>query len=285
MPGWTEKYQVIFSESKFAIVKLLPDADKAFLFGFYSSVNLSGSRLQSIYFGQSGLEHLKGKYIPEGTELLSCQGLSSDAIAEYCLLAVTSLKRGLPGMLMNHRRNKWTQVGLLNRFIPTEEIKIGIFGLGVNGRKIAAKLSACGFQVYGCDLIPPEDLSPVQKWFESSALREMATEVDYLILSVPLTEGTKGIVNLNVFASMKQSAFLINVARGEVVLQKDLIRALKQKMIAGAMLDTLASEPLSRWSGLWQVPNLFITPHIAGNVNMLVEEVQKDFIKRVLQDE
>ena len=92
----------------------------------------------------------------------------------------------------------------------------------------------------------------------------MASECDFLVLTVPLTPETRGLVNAKVFESMKDTAYLIDVSRGGVVDQGALVEALREETIAGAALDVYPVEPLPESSPLWELPNVILSPHVAG---------------------
>ena len=92
----------------------------------------------------------------------------------------------------------------------------------------------------------------------------MASECDYLVLTLPLTDRTRGLVNASTFAAMKSTAVLINVARGGIVDEGALIDALRRGHIAGAALDVFEEEPLPPESPLWELPNVILSPHISG---------------------
>ena len=98
---------------------------------------------------------------------------------------------------------------------------------------------------------------------------------------MPLNDETHNLIDKKAFICMKNSAILINISRGNIINEGDLIYALKNNLIHFAALDVLKTEPLSRWSRLWKLKNLLITPHIAGNINLISGKIQKDFLKKL----
>lgn len=98
----------------------------------------------------------------------------------------------------------------------------------------------------------------------AAALPALLARADVLVLACPLTAETEGLIDARALRRMKPSAVLVNVARGEVVVEEDLVRALREGWIAGAGLDVFAEEPLPPDSPLWEAPNTAITPHVAG---------------------
>ena len=93
---------------------------------------------------------------------------------------------------------------------------------------------------------------------------EMLPQCDFVVVSLPLTEETKGLLTLEQFRAMKPSSYFINIARGEVLVEADLITALQEGCIRGAGLDVFAQEPLQTDSPLWDMPNVILTPHMAA---------------------
>jgi phosphoglycerate dehydrogenase-like enzyme len=128
----------------------------------------------------------------------------------------------------------------------------------------------------------PERLYPPQ------ALRSMAAECDFLVVTAPLTDETRGIVDRRVFQNMKPTAFLVDLSRGGVVDHGALVEALTEKRIAGAALDVYPVEPLPESSPLWEMPNVVISPHVAGASADYMERATALFaenLRRYVNDE
>ena len=115
------------------------------------------------------------------------------------------------------------------------------------------------------------------KIYSREEMAQAAAELDYFVLLVPFEKATQNIVNEKVLFAMKPSSFLINLARGGVLDEDALLRALEQKKIAGAALDALATEPLPKDNPLWSLPNVYITPHIGGFCDTYVLDAAKQF--------
>jgi phosphoglycerate dehydrogenase-like enzyme len=123
--------------------------------------------------------------------------------------------------------------------------------------------------VYFHRLYPPE------------ALISMVRACDFVVLTVPLTESTRGMVDADVFGAMKPTAYLINVSRGGVVEERALLQALQSGQIAGAAMDVFEVEPLPADNPLWKLPNLIISPHVAGNSADYSEKAAQLFIENL----
>jgi phosphoglycerate dehydrogenase-like enzyme len=214
-------------------------------------------------------------------------------VGEYILMMLLAFSHRLPDLIEYQRRGVWPK-DRWERFSPLElrSSTVGIVGYGSIGRQVARLLYPLGAKVLAIKLDGrhPEDTGYtidglgdvsgdyIHRLYPSEALRSMARECDFLIISVPLTSRTQGLINAEVFDSMKPSAFLIDISRGGVVNHTDLLTALKERRIAGAALDVFPEEPLSAESPLWKMPNVFVTPHISGNTPFYDERAVDLFI-------
>lgn len=145
--------------------------------------------------------------------------------------------------------------------------KVGILGLGELGQQTAKMLVSCGFDVTGWSQ-SIKQLPGVKSVTGLAEFDNLVSTSDYLVCLLPLTPQTKGVLNRSVFTKMKNTAVLINVARGGHVVEDDLISALYDKEIAHAYLDVFDIEPLPEQHPYWRTPNLTITPHISAVTNL-----------------
>ena len=147
-----------------------------------------------------------------------------------------------------------------------------VVGLGTLGRGVASRLDALGMEVVGVRRTPAPVVG-VDEVFTPDALGEAVADARFVVLTVPLTESTTKLVDADVFAAMREDAYLVNVARGEVVDHGALVTALEEGAVAGAALDALAPEPLPEDSPLWGLSEVVITPHCAALTNDYHEAV------------
>jgi len=147
-----------------------------------------------------------------------------------------------------------------------------VVGLGTLGRGVAVRLDALGIDVVGVRRTPAPGPG-VAEVVTPDALDEAVADARFVVLTVPLTEGTRGLVDAAVLANMREDAYLVNVARGEVVDQDALVAALDGGDVAGAALDALDPEPLPEASPLWGFDEVLITPHCAALTNDYHEAV------------
>jgi phosphoglycerate dehydrogenase-like enzyme len=141
-----------------------------------------------------------------------------------------------------------------------------VAGTGPIGRAIGRKLAAVGMTVTGLGRTPRAEDPDLGEVLPMSSLPEVLPGMDWVVLAAPLTDETRGMVDAKVLAAMKPTARLVNVGRGPLVVQDDLVAALGAGRLAGAALDVFADEPLAPSSSLWRLPNVIVSPHMSGDV-------------------
>lgn len=186
-----------------------------------------------------------------------CSTIAEDVLAKMLILA-----RNYHRHFIDQQNTRWPEEHqLVNNNIDLEGKTLAIFGAGCIGKSIA-RLA----QVFGLHVIGYDPYVAVQEGFDEmlSDLSAAFQQADFLVTSLPVTEKTRGMINEDTLALMKPGAFLINVARGEIVDEEALCNALRAGTIRGAAIDVAKQEPLPPSSPLWQAPNLLITPHTAA---------------------
>lgn len=280
---YQDDFDFYFTKDKYKFLKLIKSADYVFSFGISANVDIDDLVCSKLYFGIVGLEFLRNHKLPERIKIYSAQGITSKAIAEYCLSMVLALTINLQHLIHNKYKKKWSQSLLLSeRFKALECKKIGIMGIGYNGNAIAKIFKTYGCEVYGYD-INRSNNSFIDRWFDIGSKNTFLKESDVIINALPEMKETIGMIDSNSFKLMKKSAIFVNIGRGSTIIERALEVALRNKVISGAAIDTFIKEPLSRRSKLWSINNIIITPHIAGNVNRFIEQIQDDFINKILQ--
>lgn len=184
------------------------------------------------------------------------------------ILLMLALNRNFPENVRNQDKRAW--VRWKSKLLYQKNV--AIVGVGVIGEQLARKCKAFGMTVYGIDIVK-RDLDCVDFFYGPEDLLNVAGEVDYLVLVAPSTPETQKIAGKQLLAKMKPTAFLLNVARGELVDDAALMEALDRGQIAGAALDALSTEPLPADHPLWHAKNLIITPHVAGEADMYRKQI------------
>ncbi len=154
---------------------------------------------------------------------------------------------------------------------PTRDLTrstVGIVGLGGVGRRLARLLSAFETRILAVDMFPVDKPDWVESLWPAQRLDEMLPLVDFLVLSVPLNRTTRGMIDAAALEKMKPGAVLVNVARGPLVVESDLVAALESGHLAGAVMDVTEQEPLPASSKLWDLPQVIITPHVGGQARV-----------------
>ena len=193
-------------------------------------------------------------------------GIHGPPVSEAAVGAMLALARDLPRAVRAQDERQW-------RRFPAQLLHnktVGIFGIGVIAEALAPKCKAFGMRVVGLTSAPRE-VAGFDAVRASDQLAEAAGEFDFLVLLTPLTEKTRNSVGAKVFAAMKPTGFLINLARGGVVDETALIEALQSKKIAGAALDVFTQEPLPADHPFWSMHNVIITTHQGGFCDVYVD--------------
>lgn len=242
------------------------------------------TRLQWIQVTTVGVNYLLGRpSLRREIIVTSCRGIHGPQMSEMAILLMLALNRDFPRSVRNQDRGQWERWPgkLLYRK------HVAILGIGTIGEAIAEKCKCFGMTVTGIDIMERR-LACVDTFHPPARLPEVAAEVDYLILVAPSTPETRGILGENILSRMKPSAYLINIARGELVDDAALIRALEAGRIAGAALDALSVEPLPTDHPLWKTKNVIITPHVGGMSDIYVEQtlpIISENIRRFIRGE
>lgn len=139
-----------------------------------------------------------------------------------------------------------------------------VVGLGKIGLEVARLAKSFGMHVIGINRTGESDSSDVQETHDVSALSDLVAVADALVISLPLTDETRGLIDADAIAAMKPTAIIVNVGRGGVIDEDALLEALCQRRLAGAALDVYATEPLPAQSALWELPNVLLSPHTAA---------------------
>ncbi len=229
--------------------------------------------LRWLQLSSAGIDRLSGSPLLRSKLLITtASGVHAAPVSEYVIGMMIALAKRLPDAMRAKAEASWSPY-------PADELAgrtVGIVGAGHIGSRIGLVAKALGMRVIGIrvpvawrgsggpsidELLPP------------SELHRLMAESDYVVLCLPLTEETRGLIGAPELAVMKPTAFLVNSARGPVIDEEALIEALREKRIAGAALDVFAEEPLAPESELWRLENVIVTPHISGGSPRVMERV------------
>lgn len=219
------------------------------------------NRLAFIQSSAAGLDHCLAPSVVESNIVVcSASGLFADQVAEQTLALLLGLLRGIPTFLRQQQRHEFVRR-------PTDDLhgkRVGIVGLGGNGRRLAEILSSFRVSIRATDYFPERKPECVEALWPHTELDRLAEWSQILILALPLNEETRGVIDSSVFTRMKPEGYLINVARGQCVDESDLIEALNSGHLRGAGLDVTSTEPLPADSPLYDMAHVLITPHVGA---------------------
>ena len=179
---------------------------------------------------------------------------------QYAIAAMLYFSLGLPHFAEHQRRRHWDSAG---KVTSVESRILAILGLGKTGQAAARLAKALGLRVLGIRAHPAPTPN-VDRVFAMGELPDVLPEADFLLVSVPLTSATRGLMDEAAFQRLKTGAVLIDVSRGGVVGQAALIAALQSGKLAGAALDVFETEPLPAGNPLWSMANVILTPHCSS---------------------
>lgn len=226
-------------------------------------------RLHWIQSSAAGLDHcLVPEVVASDIVVTGASGLFADQVAEQTLALLLGLLRGLPTFFRAQQNKEFIRR-------PTGDLHgktVGIVGFGGNGRRVAEVLSAFKTHILATDLFPQDKPAFVDQLWPADRLDDLLGASDVVVLCVPLTEQTRGLLAAPQLATMKPGALLINVARGELVVEADLVAALQGGHLAGAGLDVTEVEPLPPGSPLWNREDVIITPHVGAQSARRVDD-------------
>ncbi len=224
-------------------------------------------RLRLIQALGAGVDYLLPAVgLPERVVIANQRGMSAAPMAEFALALVLALVKELPFFVAAQREHAW------RRRLPERVAgqTLGVLGLGAIGLALAERASALGMRVIGTQRSPKPHRAVARVEPQSGTQRVLA-ESDVVVILLPLTPETRGSLGARELACLRPSARLVNLARGGIVDEEALADALRSGRLAGAAFDVFASEPLPPDSPLWEVPNLWITPHTAGGFPDLLD--------------
>jgi D-2-hydroxyacid dehydrogenase (NADP+) len=210
-----------------------------------------------------------------GIRVASAQGANERAVAEHAMALMLALARKLPMARDNQTQRTWR--GLISE-IPEREDELGgktlvIVGMGRIGSRLAKLARAFDMRVVGVKRDPSRGGEMADRVVSQDDLIKVLPEADFVALTCPLNATTENIIDAPALRAMKRSACLVNVARGKVVHEPSLLEALQAGTLAAAALDCAWEEPLPQSSPLWTAPNVFITPHTAGETQKYEDNV------------
>lgn len=253
----------------------LPYADALLVWDFHSDAVRrnwpgEGPRPRWVHTASAGVDHLLcPELVASDTVVTNARGIFDQPIAEYVAGLVLAFAKDLPGTLELQRQRRWHHRET-RRLAGTRAV---VVGSGPIGRAIASTLSALGVRAALVGRTARGDVHG------SGELHRLLPGADWVICAAPLTESTRGMFDARAFAAMRPSAHFVNIGRGALVVEHDLVDALGRHGLAGAALDVFTEEPLHPDSPLWDVPGLLVSPHMSGDTIGWRDDLGEQFLE------
>ncbi|MBI2907145.1 MAG: D-2-hydroxyacid dehydrogenase [Chloroflexi bacterium] len=234
-------------------------------------------RLKWLHLSGTGIDRYLGSEVFGGRIVVTnSRGAVAVPIAEHVMALTFSLAKDMPRLIQNKGDKRW------ERFINIELSgkTMGVVGMGAIGSNLTRMAKGIGMRVIATRrhaMKREHDVGYVDEVFPFTELLGMLKESDFVALALPLTEESRKLIGEKELRAMKPSAYIINVSRGPIIDQSVLVRALKEGWIAGAGLDVFEREPLPAESELWGMPNVILSPHMAGSTDMRDRHVTQVF--------
>ncbi|HMA34120.1 MAG TPA: D-2-hydroxyacid dehydrogenase [Chloroflexia bacterium] len=269
------------------LAPLLARAHVLFTFRFPVEWLQQAPHLGWIQLTSAGVDHMIGAGLfeprPE-VQVTTASGIHAIPIAEHVIGYILAFVRGLVRAIPAQHESRW------DRYAPDEAYgkTLGIVGYGPIAQRTAVLAQALGMRVLVQRPTPTPPAPPVARFYTPSELPELLAASDFVLLAAPLTPATRHLIDAPALAAMRPGAVLINIARGGLVDEPALITALQAGQIGGAALDVFEQEPLPATSPLWTMPQVLITPHLAGanpHYNRRATELFCDNLRRYLAGE
>lgn len=263
--------------SRQALAERLPEADVLVVSGFWQNSLLENAPklrfIQSIGAGTDQFD--KAALAERGIRLANASGVNRNAVSEHAIACILALARHIHTGRDNQRRHMWR--GMISDLAQREDELGGktllIVGLGAIGSRLAKLAKAFDMRVIATKRNTASGAGAADEIHTPDRLPELLPQADFVTLTCPLTPETTNLIDAAAFARMKPDAYLVNMARGRCVDEPALLAALQNGTIAGAAIDHFWDEPLPADSPFWDLENVLITPHTAGETRMYEENV------------
>jgi phosphoglycerate dehydrogenase-like enzyme len=219
----------------------------------------------------------------ERVTITTSAGVHATPLAEFALLGLLAFAKGLPRLIRDKADRRWESYVM-------DELRdrtLLVLGVGSIGREVARLASAFGMRTIGIKRTPGE-VPHVDEVHPAARLRELLPHADAVVVTLPSTAATRGLLDREAIALLPPHAVLVNVGRGSVVDEEALVEALREGRLAGAALDVFAHEPLPAESPLWELPNVLLAPHTAARSVHELERIVElfcDNLRRYLRGE
>ena len=270
-PRWVQYLTAAFPEAEFFQSRDKAEqarfaADTDVIYGFRDQELVAQSpRLKWLHSYAAGVDELDAAHFERHGILCSnSRGVAAPNIAEHVFALMLSFARSLQRLSRAQSAQMWVKVTEIEVF-ELHGKRLGIVGLGMIGQEIANRAAVFGMRVSGMRNAGPAVAGVTM--FAPDQLLDLAAQSDHLVVCLPGTAATAGMIGQKVLSAMPRGSYFYNIGRGNIVVQSELIAALVSGHLAGAGLDVMEFEPLPAGDALWHAPNILLTSHTAGNTD------------------
>ena len=244
---------------------------------------LAAKNLKWIQSPSSGVDYFVS--IPELVEsdvlLTSASGTHAACVAESAIAMILAFTRGIRDSIFGQQQRQWAIREIRPKLVELTRSTMGIIGFGNIGREIAKRAGAFDMRIIAVDLYPGAKPDYVSEVWGFDRLDDLLREFDYVVVAVPRTPQTRGMIGAQQLALMKPTAMLVGMSRGGIIDETALGQALREERLATAALDVFETEPLPEESELWEIENLLITPHVSGGTQFEGQHVLDIFRENI----
>ena len=257
--------EFVYCPERDELIDAIADAD-IYLGWITRDVYLAAKKLRWIQSPSSGINYYLA--IPELVEsdvlLTSARGTHGPCLAESTFAMIFAFTRGIREAVLQQQNGVWAAGSIRSKQMELTCSTLGILGFGATGRALAKRAHAFDMRILAVDMFPANKPDHVEELWGLDRLDDLMRVSDYLVVMVPYTPETEGMIGAEQLALMKPTAMVVVISRGGIVDEAALAQALREKRLAAAALDVFRPEPLPEESELWDTENVLITPHVAG---------------------
>ncbi|WP_411552294.1 D-2-hydroxyacid dehydrogenase [Paenibacillus lautus] len=273
-------YDLLVTKAKELTGSIVRDAD--IMIGWSRSMQeevlAADSKIKWIQAWSAGVDKMPLRELEEkGIQLTNASGVHSVPITEHIFAMILAFNRNLHLAIRQQSNNKWDTSGTFTELAGKTIVIVGVGQIGSHTARVA---QAFGMRTVGVRNSGKSDPN-VESMYKVDQLDEALAQGDYIVNILPLTDETRGLFNTARFSAMKDSAFFVNVGRGQTVVTDDMVQALQSGGLAGAGLDVFEEEPLPADHPLWNLDNVIMTPHMAGDTDRYGERAVEIFLENL----
>ena len=245
---------------------------------FNKEIFKKAKKLKWVHCTSAGVNSLLfPEFVNSKIILTNSRGVHPIPITEHVFAAILCFQRRFRDHILNQTRREW-------KYERSEELHgktIGIVGVGEIGKRVAEIGKAFGCYIIGVKRTVESKIENIDELYSVKDIDKLLEKSDYVVLCLPSTEKTRNMFDIEKFRKMKKDSVLINIGRGDVIKDEDLLKALKEKIISGAALDVFREEPLPKESPYYDLENVLITPHHSGSTLKYDERSIKIFCENL----